>query len=438
MINKINYFTVSPQVVKANTRSKICIKNRYKIKDEQFKLSGEYFVLMCPILDFEVTDSWAKEQNPFVVVARDGQLNFEFDFQEEQDYMLLFWRKTENGEKRLLLRTSVYALEDDLYSRIPLKGNTHLHSCYSDGLEEPFQHIGAALKAGFNYIALTDHNNYEGSVKAKQYLEQFAPYGIKDVLIVLNGEEFSCNFQPMHIISLGADCAVPEEYYWTEDERPEFSDQSHKLDWIIQKLEILCNYIHTHGGRVVLCHPYWKPINDAVRRDAPGRLMNRLLDTGLVDAIEVVSGTPKGDTIISQEQYLLAAEATARSGNKFAMLGQSDSHVVNSDEAANVFSIRYTIAFCKTFDREGILEAIDNRYTVAVEETDGKCLYYGSLRLVNFCRFLENCYFPVIKDELLLYRKIFELYSTGNAEAAEKLADAVKNTKPFNFESLKG
>lgn len=436
--NKINYYDVVPQIVEANKKSTISIKNKYITRYDNFKLGGEYFILISPMLDFEVAIKSAKEQHPILVEAANNELKFTYEFGSEQDYMLLVWKKDElSGDKCILLSTFIYALDEDLYSRVPLKGNTHLHSCYSDGLEEPLLHIGAALEAGFDYIALTDHNNYEGSVNALDFLNKLTPVGIGEILTILNGEEFSCNYQPMHIISLGADCAVPANYYWTEDEIPELLGETKKLDWIMEKLTLLCNFVHEHRGKVVICHPYWKPVFDWVRLDAPHSLLKRFITSGLIDAFEVIGGSPKGGTIICQEQYLLAMELMREAPRPYAILGQSDSHIVNTKDDSNVFATHYTITFSKSNSREHILEAIDDRYTVAVEETDGKCLYYGTLRLVNFCRFLEKHYFLEMKEERRLYYKIFNLCATGDMKAGEILSDALKKVKTFTFNSLK-
>ena len=437
--NKINYFDVFPQIVRANKISKIRIKNKYITRYKNFLIEGEYYVLISPMFDYETSLNAAKEQHPFVVQAINNELLFNYEFGSEQDYALLVWQKDIiNGDKHVLLSTYIYALDEDLYSRIPLKGNTHLHSCYSDGLEEPLQHLGAALKSGFDYIALTDHNNYEGSVSAQNFLKKLGGFGIEKVLTVLNGEEFSCNFQPMHIISLGADCPVPKEYYCFENEFPELSNEAEKIDWIMEKITLLCNFVHEHKGKVVLCHPYWKPIFDWVRLDAPQRLLKRIIVSGLLDAVEIVGGSPKGGTLICHEQYLLAMELMPNSPRPYAFLGQSDSHIVNSNDDSNVFSTHYTITFSKDNSRGGILEAIEERYTVAVEETDGRCLYYGSLRLVNFCRFLEKHYFEKMKAERQLYYQVFNYCATGDMVAGKILSDSLNKVKLFGFNDIKG
>ena len=435
-VNKIAYYEVSPKVVRANCDAVITVKNKYITRYSQFQLQGVYFVLVCPMLDFEVKQNNTVEQTPVLVEADNDELTFTHHFEGEQDYMLMIWRKEENGEKNLLLTTYLYALEEDLYSLTPLKGNTHLHSCYSDGLEEPLQHIGAALKSGFDYIALTDHNNYEGSVSARDFLDKLREVDIDKRLTVLNGEEFSCNFQPMHIISLGAEQAVPKKYYEIKD-IPTFETDEEKLRWIVEKIGELCTCIRENGGVSVLCHPYWKPIFDWVRLDAPRRLIDESIQSGAFDAFEVVGGSPKGQSIIPQEQHLLALECMKLAPKPYAFLGQSDSHIVNADDSTCVFGTHYTIAFCRENSARAILDAVKDCQTVAVEETDGRCEYFGSLRLVNFCRYLEKEYFPKAKAAQEFYHRVFELCATGKQAEGKALSDTLKEITLYSYEDLK-
>ena len=436
-INKINYFDVHPKIVMAGCKTTISVSTKYISKYPQFTLSGLYFVMISPILDFDISATNFQDLKPQLIEAVEGKLHGEYNIETEQEYYVRIWQQDSNGENRnLILNTVIYALDDDLYNLIPLKGNTHLHSCFSDGLEDPLQHLGAALKHGYDYIALTDHNNYEGSIKAKFFLDKLNFTDINRQLTILNGEEFSCSYQPMHIISLGATQAISSNLYIKESV-PEFNDSDEKLDWIIEQLTKLCDEIHKYNGVVVLCHPYWKPIYDFVRLDAPYRLIKRFLETGLVDAFEVVGGSPKHQNIVSQQQHLLALESLSLCSHKYAFLGQSDSHVVNDEDESCIFPYKYTIAFCKDNSRESIIDCIKNDRTVAVEETDGKCEYFGSLRLVNLCRFLEKEYFPRAKEVKKLYYQVFEMCATGALEDGKTLSDALGKVKLFEYGDLK-
>lgn len=46
------------------------------------------------------------------------------------------------------------------------KANLHLHTIYSDGIMTPRQILAAAKKRGFGIVAITDHNEIKGTLKA--------------------------------------------------------------------------------------------------------------------------------------------------------------------------------------------------------------------------------------------------------------------------------
>ena len=57
-------------------------------------------------------------------------------------------------------------------NRIWLKGDTHLHTCNSDGKLTPGQLVEACQQAGLDYAIITDHNY--NTVKGQLYGQKFA------------------------------------------------------------------------------------------------------------------------------------------------------------------------------------------------------------------------------------------------------------------------
>lgn len=68
----------------------------------------------------------------------------------------------------LLLSTCVYALDEDLYKCSFYKADFHIHTTYSDGYEPPELVAASAREKGMDIIAVTDHNNFNGSVTARK------------------------------------------------------------------------------------------------------------------------------------------------------------------------------------------------------------------------------------------------------------------------------
>ena len=52
--NKLNYYDVSPKIVRTGETTKITIKTKYVTKYPQFKLENKFFVLISPVLDFHI------------------------------------------------------------------------------------------------------------------------------------------------------------------------------------------------------------------------------------------------------------------------------------------------------------------------------------------------------------------------------------------------
>ncbi len=56
----------------------------------------------------------------------------------------------------------------------PLKGDLHMHSTYSDGRTIPFSMVLASLDAGMDFVSVTDHDTYKGSLNAIEKVKKNA------------------------------------------------------------------------------------------------------------------------------------------------------------------------------------------------------------------------------------------------------------------------
>lgn len=114
------------------------------------------------------------------VCEKDQKLVFEYAFGEEQEYYL----RILDEEGNRVVQLSVYAAEKDLYERRPYRGDLHVHSCFSDGKESPEFVCGMYRQKGFDFLAITDHYQYEPSLRAIEAYKD-VPLG----LTILPGEE---------------------------------------------------------------------------------------------------------------------------------------------------------------------------------------------------------------------------------------------------------
>lgn len=81
-----------------------------------------------------------------------------------------------------------------------MKGDYHVHTCYSDGIYTPEKIVDLAIDAGLDVIALTDHDNILSYQIAQDYLEK---ENKKDKLEIIQGIEVNTIYQNNEVHILG-------------------------------------------------------------------------------------------------------------------------------------------------------------------------------------------------------------------------------------------
>ena len=208
-----------------------------------------------------------------------------------------------------------------------LQGDFHMHTTYSDGSNMPLDMVLEARELGYDFVAITDHDNIGGALGAKDEVER---YGIHIVLII--GEEVTVEWG--HLLALGINQDIlgfsPEE---------------------------VCREIHDQGGYAVPAHPlvYWS-----------ADVFKFLIENHYVDAYEAYSGANWTSQALSAT-YVVA---------EYAFIGNSDAHSIDALGYCNtiVFSVNKTI--------NGILDAVLNHRTVVKWHTQ----YIGNVTLVNIVK----------------------------------------------------
>lgn len=176
------------------------------------------------------------------------------------------------------------------------KFDLHIHSRYSDGMNSPQEIVEYAQKIGLSGVAITDHDEIEGSLQALKFQgENFQ---------VIPGLEVSS--REGHILALG----VKEMVEWDNSAQE-----------TVEK-------IHSLGGIAVATHPY-----DSFRMGV-GDLIYRLD----FDAVEVENG----HTFRNRKNPLKMAQE-----KNLCMVGGSDAHTLGEIGSVTVL--------CKDCD---ILKAI--------------------------------------------------------------------------------
>ncbi len=126
-----------------------------------------------------------------------------------------------------------------------LKGGLHCHTTRSDGQGTPEEVIRLHYANGYDFLALTDHRNYN--------FKNFAP---ETPITIVPGMEFDDTFETengfrcYHIVCIGPQS--PDKNGYTQDEKP--------LSGTARTQEEFQSYldrIHEKGNLTLYCHPEW-------------------------------------------------------------------------------------------------------------------------------------------------------------------------------------
>lgn len=430
MIRKENIdFDVFPKIVRSRSESLITIRPLFD--HSRFDDSAEYRVGIWPAEGSVGRKRWTELPGK-MVRSNSGLISISHEFDSEQEYVLLVQRM-ESGEPKSILEFRLYALDEDLFSCLPFKGDLHMHSCYSDGREAPAYVAGACRKVGFDFMAVTDHRKYAPSLEA---IDAFK--GLDVDLRIYPGEEVHPPDNPVHIINFGGSFSVNDL----------FATEAYKfgVDAIEKTLTDSPDCASTHayascvwcydkiregGGLGIFCHPYWFAWH---RYDVPGALTDMIFDRQPYDAYEVIGGYPLDQSESNTLQVARYYEERAK-GKKIPVVGVSDSHGTIGCELYGWF---YTIVFAPDPDLKSIVEGIKDLRSVAVEALPGEVVRsYGSFRHVRYSQFLIREIFP-LHDELCSEEGRLMLAHVAGDEKASGLLSELKGRTMALYSHLWG
>lgn len=363
--------------------------------------------------------------NPIVLdypcYVKNGCLHFTHKFEKEQEYVIRFC--VDGGSE---VKLPMYAVEEDLYTRRPLKGDLHSHSYYSDGSDCATVSPADYREEGFDFFALTDHNRYYPSQIAARAFEGI-PLGIN----IMPGEEIHTPGTILHIVHIGGKESVCEKYIHHPEE---FEAAVAKIEETLTHIPEQyrhrmalavwsCQEAHKAGGLAIFAHPCWVP----QRNNVTTEFCNMLFEEKIFDAVELMAGLSDRSNNIQLALWIEQLLA----GNALPVVGASDSHF--HDAKDRDFNKRFTIVFAKDNTTDAIMQAIREGYSVAADlppNDDADVRFYSSkMRLVHFAHFLYENYFNqtwrLCVGEGILMRRYAEGEDVGSILAA--LAPTVEN-----------
>lgn len=408
-ISREDYFyEIRPRIVLSGCPTPIVIRSL----DASAALEEgvRYRICVIPMTSDVYTDSRPPVFETSAVCSG-GTLSFTHAFSGEQEHSVRLYRE---GGSACVLKTSVYSLKEDLFSRRPLLGDFHVHTCFSDGVESPEFVAAMYRQAGYDFVSITDHGRMDPSVRAIQAYRDI-PLDFR----IYTGEEVHPPRSHVHIVHFGGDCSVNErsrEKGWldeVEKRMASFTDLPSALDPFVHAscLQVI-DQIHSAGGMAILCHPFWLADVHHLTNDFTALY----LKNGYADAFELVGGQSNHENMLQIAFY----QQLLSEGYEIPVVGNSDSH---GTVDRVYFDGTKTLVLAENNGKDEIIDAVRRGYSIAMDEYTGQePRFYSSFRMVSYALFLYEHYFPLHRELCYEEGRLMRTFATGEAPAGEELS----------------
>ena len=324
---------------------------------------------------------------------------------------------------------SLYCLDEVMIKLRPLKGDLHMHSTYSDGRATPFAMVMASLDKGMDFVSVTDHDSYDGSLNA---IEKVKKNSID--ILVLAGEEVSVGGKKDmsasqgngHILSINASESIEDQRKDTKKYEKELQEivkilKKEKIDKNIDPVHYakniwVINKIKEAKGISILAHPNW------VYRDGKYHLhqafYKEMLRSSHLDGVEVF-----GEEKIKEHNNMthLTALQTKNRHKYLAPFANSDAH-----DSDHEIGDRFTVLLVKDKSTSSIISAIKEGLTCAIFKRENyEHQFIAKDELAQYVYFLIKEYYP---KHYSLKSRLAKLYIDQliNGESFEKKINIVK------------
>ena len=397
-MNQSSLFQVFPQVVQADRTARIILTPVLLLENADQEQTGFRSDMVYRLLHVGL-------QIPGETMNQDAAVSCQFDpekgvlaaelfFAGEQEHQLRLYAGQPDYDQPLAI-FSLYSVGPDLFERIPCKGDLHIHSRRSDGLDEPAHVAAACRRIGLDFMAVTDHSRYGPSIEA-----QSAFAGVPVDLLICRGEEVHAPGNPLHIINFGGRFSINEQFG-----QPDYAEKIAEVDRRLGDLPAavdryeyasavwIFDQIRLGGGLGIFCHPYWLFPHKERRQGyyISEALISQLFAGQPYDALELLGGYHLHEAESNNLQVARYQDERAQ-GRRVPIVGVSDAH---GCENGKLFGWYYTLVFSRGNSQPDLIEGIRSLYSVAVEALPGEIVRaYGPFRLVKFALFLLREVFP--------------------------------------------
>ncbi|MEN6664196.1 MAG: PHP domain-containing protein [Phycisphaerae bacterium] len=412
------HFDVHPKVVRANTECMVTIRPLYP--HAAFPVDYKWEVMAVSRERVIDRTSYQSVGTRPAVTLQDGTLSFTYRFEGEQEHR--FRIQGGKGEHTIVRGDfNVYSLDADLYARRPYKGDLHLHTIYSDGKCSPAYMAARCRELGLDFLAITDHHTYQGSVEAIAAYKD-APVDVR----LYGGEEVHPPGNWVHMVNFGGSQSVnaligqdKDAYLSAVAEIEKTLPDMHGLARHQYASCVWCyRQIQAGGGLAVLCHPHWN-YWFAYSVSEP-ELVRHFADWPC-DALELIGGYSLKEVDCNVLQVARWRDACVKHGRDFPVVGASDAH--SADETDHILGWYYTIVFSPTLELADQVASIKAGYSVAVEAIPGQTpRVHGTYRMTKYAYFALNEMFGQHDEYCREEGRLMRAYAAGDANAAPALA----------------
>ena len=401
-------YDVFPKVFLAGVEKQITIQ---PLGAQANFVADKEYTLRVYKVDQGISRVYSERGGRFEVKATpdaDGCLRFCGTFEGEGEF---FINVHADPTANHLFTVAVYALNEDMAGRIPQRGDLHMHTCRSDGRDAPTTVAANYRGHGYDFTVISDHGRYYPSLEAMEY------FGDLTDLAIIPGEEVHLPLNDVHYVNFGGtysinalvkpslndergddiskrsldgnapDPMTREEFEAMIHERAKSVPREHlseRLSFAV--MQWVYEHIQKNGGLGIFPHPYWlcqtmhlpEEYTEFVYKEAP------------FDAFEVLGGENYYPHNGFQTGFYYEMKAK---GIDHPVVGSTDSH--GSTEHNRNALICSTIVFAKENTREGLIEAIKEKYSIAVDTISKEYRLVGDFRLMKYASFLMENYFPV-------------------------------------------
>lgn len=287
-----------------------------------------------------------------------------------------------------------------------------MHTCRSDGAEGPTTVCANYRGHGYDFFTISDHRRYYPSIEAIEFYKDLTDFNI------VVGEEIHLPLNDVHYVNFGGTYSINAlltgsandekagkdlRYRSLDGIAPEPMEREAFIEMIRERaksvpreheserlsfavLEWIYEHMQKNGGLGIFPHPYWLCQMDQLPED----YTRFIYEKAPFDAFEVLGG--ENYYHHNGFQTALYYEMKAK-GMDRPIVGSTDSH--GSTKNNRNALICSTIVFADKNERTSLIDAIKNKYSVAVDTISAEYRLVGDFRFVKYGSFLLENYFPL-------------------------------------------